>query len=317
MATVQCRGRDEVIFGTGTREKRKDPLPTPELQRAIEGLTSTSTVDDYKAVGNECVKQKIFTGALKYYSAALEHDPSNEILLSNRSAAYLQSTLLSGPSLALKDAERCIQAKPTWFKGYLRKGDALFAMKKLERAAEAYGECLKRGDCATAAESKANCLLLLRQQTAATADAETSPERGTAFHRYDEQPPTERQKKPEQLPDPMDADAMIKHWSQDTGLSSGTARKHFGAKVEDADRESGKTYKDGLMTSFRKKLDSDKELKKKVDADLERDRVMTKGYDYRTGKTLDESQYDHSTDAVGRAISADSYNTMTGKQRMW
>ena len=56
---------------------------------------------------------------------------------SNRSAALLQ---LSKVQKALADAEACIKLRPTWEKGYFRKGSVLEGMEKAEEALEAYRE---------------------------------------------------------------------------------------------------------------------------------------------------------------------------------
>jgi stress-induced-phosphoprotein 1 len=37
---------------------------------------------------------------------------------------------------AIKDAEQAIELKPEWVKGYYRKGQALFALRRYEEASE-------------------------------------------------------------------------------------------------------------------------------------------------------------------------------------
>lgn len=57
------------------------------------------------------------------------------MLYSNRSAAYAKSNKYD---LALKDAEKTIEIKPDWSKGYSRKGSALSYLGKYDEAIETY-----------------------------------------------------------------------------------------------------------------------------------------------------------------------------------
>lgn len=74
------------------------------------------------------------------FTEAIEIDPSNHILWSNRSAAY--ASLKQWPS-ALSDAEKVTEIKPDWSKGWGRKGAALHGTGDLMGALEAYEEGLK------------------------------------------------------------------------------------------------------------------------------------------------------------------------------
>jgi stress-induced-phosphoprotein 1 len=67
-------------------------------------------------------------------------DPSNHVLYSNRSAAYAS---LSQFDASLADANKTIDIKSDWAKGYSRKGAALFGQGKLEEAKSAYEEGLR------------------------------------------------------------------------------------------------------------------------------------------------------------------------------
>ncbi|RNF27431.1 stress-induced protein sti1 [Trypanosoma conorhini] len=68
-------------------------------------------------------------------------------LFSNRSACYLQASKQIGAAEALesaiRDADRAVELRPTWFKGYSRQGDAFFKMKKYHQATEAYEMALQ------------------------------------------------------------------------------------------------------------------------------------------------------------------------------
>jgi stress-induced-phosphoprotein 1 len=51
--------------------------------------------------------------AIKAYTEAIEIDSANEILYSNRSAAYAKNAQYD---LALEDAEKAVSVKPAWAK---------------------------------------------------------------------------------------------------------------------------------------------------------------------------------------------------------
>jgi len=88
-----------------------------------------STVSDLVHKGNAALKAGRLHEAAKLYSAGLELNPMHAVLYNNRSACYLQQGSLAE---ALADAEACISIEPTFYKGWLRKGNALYALHDLE-----------------------------------------------------------------------------------------------------------------------------------------------------------------------------------------
>jgi stress-induced-phosphoprotein 1 len=77
---------------------------------------------------------KNFTNSIELYTKALEHSPKDHTIYGNRSAAFAN---LKQFTKALDDGQKCIDIKPDWSKGYLRKANALFGLRKLDEAAEA------------------------------------------------------------------------------------------------------------------------------------------------------------------------------------
>lgn len=67
-----------------------------------------------KEQGNEAFQSNDLETAINYYSQAIDIDPDNHVLYSNRSAAYLKN---DNKSKALYDAEKCVSLNPTWSKG--------------------------------------------------------------------------------------------------------------------------------------------------------------------------------------------------------
>lgn len=97
-------------------------------------------VEALKIKGNTALQNSNFDDAIKCYTEAIEIDPSNHVLFSNRSAAYAKAR---DYEKALNDAEETIRIKPDWAKGYSRKGAALHYLGRHEEAIDAYEAGLK------------------------------------------------------------------------------------------------------------------------------------------------------------------------------
>lgn len=71
---------------------------------------------------------------------AIKCDPYDHIFFSNRSAAYLSK---GDAQNALSDAEKCVELREDFGKGWGRVGAANFALRKYEDAKIAYAKGLK------------------------------------------------------------------------------------------------------------------------------------------------------------------------------
>ena len=76
----------------------------------------------------------------KYFTEAIELQPTNHILYSNRSAAYASKKDYEN---AAKDAEKTTELEPNWSKGYGRLGAAKHGLGDLVGALDAYEQGLK------------------------------------------------------------------------------------------------------------------------------------------------------------------------------
>ncbi|KAI0723475.1 activator of Hsp70 and Hsp90 chaperone [Earliella scabrosa] len=99
--------------------------------------------DALKDQGNKAFQAKDYDKAIELFSQALEIDPNNFVLWSNRSAAKAGKRQWAA---ALEDAEQCIKINPTWSKGYARKGAALHGQRRYDEAIQAYETGLKIED---------------------------------------------------------------------------------------------------------------------------------------------------------------------------
>ncbi|XP_037422476.1 ankyrin-1-like [Triticum dicoccoides] len=88
-----------------------------------------------KSYAEKAIKRKDYHGASKFYTEAIELDPSDATLYSNRSLCYLQMT---EADKAVRDANTCIKLRPEWIKGYYRKGAALLSLEDYKGASDAF-----------------------------------------------------------------------------------------------------------------------------------------------------------------------------------
>ncbi|TVY17358.1 Heat shock protein sti1-like [Lachnellula arida] len=96
--------------------------------------------DELKALGNKAIAEKNFDEAIEKFTEAIEIEPTNHILYSNRSAAFASKKDYQN---ALNDANKVTEIKPDWAKGWGRKGAAQYGLGDLVAAHDAYEEGLK------------------------------------------------------------------------------------------------------------------------------------------------------------------------------
>ncbi|EER93669.1 hypothetical protein BDA96_01G143800 [Sorghum bicolor] len=95
---------------------------------------------ELKLGGDKAVGRKNYLAASKLYTQAIELDPDDATLYSNRSLCQLQ---IGEANKALLDANSCIKIRPEWLKGYYRKGVALMSLKEYKEACDAFLAGLK------------------------------------------------------------------------------------------------------------------------------------------------------------------------------
>lgn len=91
-----------------------------------------------KEEGSKAWAEGNYSKALESFSAAINHGGDKDflkVIYSNRSAVHLK---LNKPEDALKDGNKAVELDANWPKGYTRKGDALYQLKKFTEAYNAY-----------------------------------------------------------------------------------------------------------------------------------------------------------------------------------
>ncbi len=77
---------------------------------------------NFKEMGNKAFTAKDYDTAIKHFTDAIKENPNDHTLYSNMSACYFNQ---GKSSTALQDAEKCIEIKSDWDKGYQRRAMAL------------------------------------------------------------------------------------------------------------------------------------------------------------------------------------------------
>ncbi|MES1908603.1 MAG: hypothetical protein MHM6MM_001506 [Cercozoa sp. M6MM] len=90
---------------------------------------------EFKAAGVAAFKQKDWEAAVKAFGEAIKLEPTNHAFYSNRCACLTEMGKLDE---AIADADKCIELKQDWAKGYSRKGLALFRKGDFGAAADVY-----------------------------------------------------------------------------------------------------------------------------------------------------------------------------------
>ena len=94
-----------------------------------------TSAEEFKVQGNEAFKKGEYDKAIGLYQKAIELDPQNHVLYSNKSGALINVGKFQE---ALDDSEQCLKLSPQFSKGYQRKGTALENLGKTEEALEVY-----------------------------------------------------------------------------------------------------------------------------------------------------------------------------------
>ncbi|KAL6606142.1 hypothetical protein ACP70R_041795 [Stipagrostis hirtigluma subsp. patula] len=96
--------------------------------------------DHHRGKGNEYFKQKKYHEAAMHYTQAMEMNPKDPRLFSNRAQCHIY---LGALPQGLEDADKCIELDPTYLKGYVRKAKVQFLMENYENALATYLEGLR------------------------------------------------------------------------------------------------------------------------------------------------------------------------------
>lgn len=133
-------------------EKSLSEHRTPEVKTLLSDVEAIIKEDDRRAFidpekaeeekekGNEFFKKGQFSSAVKHYTEAINRNPDDPKLYSNRAACY---TKLAAFDLGLKDCDMCTKLDEKFIKGFIRKGKILQGMQQPSKALAAYQKALE------------------------------------------------------------------------------------------------------------------------------------------------------------------------------
>ncbi|GAQ78393.1 HSP70/HSP90 organizing protein HOP [Klebsormidium nitens] len=98
------------------------------------------SADEWKAKGNAAFSAGRYQEGIDAFSEAIKLAPTNHVLYSNRSACYAS---LKDYDAALADANKTVELKGDWPKGYSRQGSAYMGLQKYDEAIKAFENGLK------------------------------------------------------------------------------------------------------------------------------------------------------------------------------
>lgn len=114
-------------------------MPAKRKKKTVKAAEAPAD-ETFKDKGNKCFAQGRFEEACKFFTEGIAEDPTNHVLYSNRSAAF--AALKNGKD-ALADADKVLELKSDWPKGYLRRGVAFESLYKYPEAQAAYAAGLQ------------------------------------------------------------------------------------------------------------------------------------------------------------------------------
>ena len=99
-----------------------------------------SMSEDLKLLGNAAFKEKHWHQAEEYYTKAIEVNPDNHVLWSNRAAAHLH---MEEYGSAIADATKAIELDSSFSKAYYRRGEAQFSLSHFQDAVSNFRSAAK------------------------------------------------------------------------------------------------------------------------------------------------------------------------------
>jgi tetratricopeptide (TPR) repeat protein len=126
-----------------------------------------------------------YAQAAEHFTTAINCGGDKEflkLLYSNRSAAYIK---LNRFDESLKDANKCVELDSQWAKGYTRKGDALYALKRYTDSYNAYNAGLRIApNDASLLEKAEISMRAIRNESSSRTDNTSSTSEDTRTTRY-------------------------------------------------------------------------------------------------------------------------------------
>ncbi|CAN4108578.1 unnamed protein product [Withania somnifera] len=135
MQSEYRREQERAEAGRKVTKSREPIIPKKDLPEVTPEAKKNAA--EAKARGDEAFKRNDFSMAVDAYTQAIDFDPTDGTLFSNRSLCWLR---LGQAEHALSDAKACRELRPDWAKACYREGAALRLLQRFEEAANAFYE---------------------------------------------------------------------------------------------------------------------------------------------------------------------------------
>ncbi|XP_016538365.2 ankyrin repeat and death domain-containing protein 1B isoform X1 [Capsicum annuum] len=121
--------------GRKANKSREASIPKKDLPEVTPEAKKKAA--EAKARGDEAFKRNDIAMAIDAYTQAIDFDPTDGTLFSNRSLCWIR---MGQAEHALSDAKACKELRPDWAKACYREGAALRLLQRFEEAATAFYE---------------------------------------------------------------------------------------------------------------------------------------------------------------------------------
>jgi tetratricopeptide (TPR) repeat protein len=115
--------------------KADAPAKTAAKKAAGEGKSPVEQAAAFKEKAGRSFQNRHWAEARDAYNQAIDLNPTDHTLYSNRSATFIE---MGNFAKALEDAEKTIELKADWARGYFRKGTALEGLLRYPEATQAF-----------------------------------------------------------------------------------------------------------------------------------------------------------------------------------
>eukprot|EP00003_Mantamonas_plastica_P010319 TRINITY_DN1974_c0_g2_i1.p1 TRINITY_DN1974_c0_g2~~TRINITY_DN1974_c0_g2_i1.p1 ORF type:complete len:609 (-),score=206.71 TRINITY_DN1974_c0_g2_i1:584-2410(-) len=137
-ASDMSESSNEVIISNDDsldEEQEEDTVTSKQITKEDQEAAA-----GFKKTANKYFGAKDYEEAEKYYTQAIETDPTVAVYYGNRAFTYIKLEQYGG---ALADAEMALKLDPDYIKGYYRIGAANMALGHYKEAKEAFAKVLK------------------------------------------------------------------------------------------------------------------------------------------------------------------------------
>uniref|UniRef100_A0AAY4EHC6 RNA polymerase II-associated protein 3 n=1 Tax=Denticeps clupeoides TaxID=299321 RepID=A0AAY4EHC6_9TELE len=171
---------DKAVEAMDKEESEADSNDSDPEGAAVKVDRDLATAEKEK--GNQLFKQGKYDDALERYTRAMDADPHNPVLPTNRAACFFR---LKKYAVAEADCNLAIALDGKYFKAFARRGAARFALKAYQPALEDYEEVLKLdpGNLEAQNELKKIKAALMSQEETTVEKEAAGPEMDTKMER--------------------------------------------------------------------------------------------------------------------------------------